>query len=846
MIFLSMASRHISLLHLARVAKRIVTLSLSVFLFVSCLKAQQGGNDQSGKLSGRIIDSLTSQAVEYSSIGLLLQETSKVVNGTTSDDKGVFMIANIPYGTYKINIDFIGYQPYSKGNITISAANPNVVLGDVRLKAKATLKTVTITTEGNLIENKIDKMVYNADKDLTSQGGVASDLLKKIPQVDVDVNGNVELQGNSNIRFLINGKPSTMFGNNIADVLQSIPSSQIQTIEVITSPGAKYDAEGTGGIINIILKKSDAQGINGNLSLSGGTRLENGSFNLNIRKGKFGAHAFASGNAQLLSATPNTMNRLSQDSIPGQSSRLIQNGNSNFMRNGFQSGFSFDWEITPKSDLTGSVNYNFANNSNVGTSNRQSLVMDGSGNTLSNVDDLIGTSSTFHQQSLDYSLNYVKKFSKEDQEFEVAYNSSLGNNYNYYQQQQTHMSNDELFSGSYGNNPGVQNETEIAANYVQPISKDFTLETGVKTVLDQISGNSDVYLLNSGTAIYNYNASQSSAFDYNRNIYAGYLSSTFKLFKYLDVKAGCRYEYTDTKATFSNVGNVNLNPYGTFVPSAIIAHTFGGNQTLKLGYVHRIERPDYRDLNPFLNASDPKNITTGNPTLRPEIADKIELTYSKAFEKGANFNVVLFARLNSDDIQPYTQYYSTFKVGDSIYSNVAVSERENIGHENNYGVNVFLSVPINSKISLRTNISGFQRYIYTGLPSGGDIQGFNYRINLNASWQVNKGLAVETFGNFNSPRINAQGTMPSFMTYNFALRQQLFNKKGSIALTATNPFNEYVNQTTTLNGSNFSLVSTKQMPYRSFGFNFTYKFGKLEFKKTKEAEDPNLTPPADN
>ena len=219
---------------------------------------------------------------------------------------------------------------------------PPLILAIFELATHVTsLKEVTVNGERSIIENKIDKLVYNADRDLTSQGGVATDILKKIPEVSVDVDGNVELLGSSSIRFLINGKPSTIFGNNISDVLQSIPASQIQSIEVITSPGAKYDAEGIGGIINIILRKSTAEGINGNLSLTLGSRLENGVFDLNAHQQHFSANAFFGGNAQLPSATINSLNRTSQDTLYKQTVQLIQSGTTNFSRGGLQSGAGF-------------------------------------------------------------------------------------------------------------------------------------------------------------------------------------------------------------------------------------------------------------------------------------------------------------------------------------------------------------------------------------------------------------------------------------------------------------------------------------------------------------------------
>ncbi len=834
--------QHLYFLVRVHLIKIVIYTLLSLFYIPS--KAQQNSNNANGKILGRIIDSTSGKPVEYATISLLIQENGKIVNGITTDDKGVFKLVGVEDGIYKMLIYFVGYKTGIKTNIIVSKANSTIVLGDIKLVNQQTfLKAITVTSEKSIIEYKIDKMIYNVDKDLTSQGGVATDALKKVPQVSVDVDGNVELQGNSNIRFLINGKPSSVFGNNLADVLQSIPASQIQSIEVITSPGAKYDAEGTGGIINIILKKSTAQGINGNVSLTGGTRLQNGSFNLSARKGTFGANVFLSGNGQINSTTINGMNRSSQDPIAMQSTQLNQNGTSNFTRTGYQTGCSFDWAITPKDNITAGFSYNNFGNNNIGLTTRHTILKDAAGNTLSDISNLVNATNKFNSEVYDWNLNYKKEFKKENQELDFLYSSSIGNNNSFYQQTQKYITPDSIFNGSNGQNLGVDKQTNISINYTHPLGKNIILETGAKTVLSQINSNSNVYLLNTETNNYNYSASQSSGLHYNRNIYAYYISGTFKLFNFLDVKAGCRYEYTETKTNFSNIGTVNIQPYGTFVPSGVISHTFKKRQTIKLSYTHRLQRPDYRDLNPFFNVSDPKNITTGNPNLNPEISDNFELGYNKSFEKGANISVAFFVRANTYDIQSYTRYYPTYTIGDSIYTNVAISTRENIGAENNFGMNIYASVPITKKINLRSNISGFQRYIINTLAPNSNISGFNYRINLNATYQITSALTVELFGNFNSPRINVQGKMPSFTTYNFAIRQQLFHKKGSIALTATNPFNKYVDQKTELTGPNFDLYNIRQLPYRSFGINFTYKFGKLEFKKQKEAEDVNLTNP---
>jgi hypothetical protein len=513
--------------------------------------------------------------VEYATITLLNLDDAKVVNGTTSDSNGQFKLTDVGEGTYKLTIYFIGYQTSVMNNVLVSKSNSTIALANIKLvNNPTTLKEVTVTSKKNIIENKIDKLVYNAEGDITSQTGVATDVLKKIPQVSVDVDGTVELQGNSSIRFLINGKPSTIYGNNISEVLQSIPASQIQSIEVITSPGAKYDAEGTAGIINIILKKSTAEGINGNMSVSLGSRLENGTINMSAHHKHFSANAFASGNAQLSSVTNNSVNRLSQDTALMQTSQLIQSGTSDYSRNGYEAGAGFDWDVTPRNNISGSFGYDYFGNSNEGVLNQQIITQDVSADTISNVYDVINNVNKFHEQSFYYDLSYKKTFEKEDQELEISTNSSYGNNYSSYQQTQADVSPDSTDQASYGNNPGIENETEIALDYTQPLGGDALLEAGGKTTFYRIKSTSDVYSLNAASDSYEYNTTLSSVLDYRSDIYAAYISSTFKLYRWLDVKAGFRDEFTTIDAWFSNAEDVNIKPYNTLVPSLILSRSF--------------------------------------------------------------------------------------------------------------------------------------------------------------------------------------------------------------------------------------------------------------------------------
>src|ERR1700761_9388224 len=333
-------------------------ICILIFLIVSSILVNAQGNSANGKISGKVIDAATQLPVEYATISILKAGTTSPFNGVVSDAKGNFTLSSVPNGEFTINIDFIGYKRSTTEHIIISNTTKSVVLNNILLApVQNQLKSVEVVGNTPVVENKIDKLVYNAANDLTSQSGVALDVLKKVPMVSVDIDGNVELQGDANIRFLINGKPSSIFGSSLADALQSIPASQIKSIEVITSPGAKYDANGTGGIINIILKDSKVQGINGTVNLSAGTRLENGSFNLNVRNGNFGVNAFFSGNDQLSSTTYTHNTRQTYNNTRDTVTSLIQDGGNAFTRNGYQSGLSFNWTPSKKDELTATIGY---------------------------------------------------------------------------------------------------------------------------------------------------------------------------------------------------------------------------------------------------------------------------------------------------------------------------------------------------------------------------------------------------------------------------------------------------------------------------------------------------------
>jgi ferric enterobactin receptor len=815
--------------------------SIRILFCLVLIAAGASAQGVKGRITGKVIDAVTKQPVDFATVSVFKQGSASPFDGISSDSTGRFVVKPIDTGNYKVTIDFLGYQKKTFDHVIVTSASPAISLGDILLSPTANqLKGVTITAKTPAVQNKIDMMVYNPQNDLTLQGGVALDVLKKVPMISVDIDGNVELEGNSDIRFLINGKPSSIFGASLADALQTIPASQIERIEVITNPGAKYDAEGTGGIINIVLKENKVQGINGSVNLSAGTRLENGSFNLAVRKGNFGVNAFFSGNEQLNSTTRTNNQRTSTSG--DTTSKLLEEGSSAFKRAGYQSGINFDWNISKHDELIATFNYNHFGNSSSGLLDERNLATTPAG-TASNVLSTVSSASKIQSNSPDVSLSYKKTFAKKDEELDFLVNSSFGSNSSNSSQQTIYTTPGFVNAGQQSVNPGTDRETDISLDYSDPFGKGFTLETGAKATIEDISNSLATDTLTFANGGYGFipNANQTYAFKYDRNIFAYYLSGSFQLFHdFLDGKAGLRYEYTTTTDNFQGADIPN---YGILAPSFVLQHKIDQAQSVKLSYSYRLQRPNYSALNPFYNISDPHNISVGNPDLHAELGHNFELTYNNAFNGGANLFISAFYRYNTNDIQSYTTYYTNYSADGGQYSDVSLTRQSNVGTVTNEGINFFVSIPITSKFNLRSNMM-FANKISTdpggdGIPAEPTVNGFAYRLNLNASYEFANNYAAEIFGNYRSSQRTVQGTNPAFGFYNIAIRKQFMHKNASIGLTAANPFNQYISQTSTTTGSNFTQVYNREVPFRSFGISLSYKFGKLEFKKEKPENQDN-------
>ena len=808
-------------------------LLLFALLFASTLGFAQS------QLTGTVKDSLASAPLEKAVITLKGSKTFAVL----TDAKGGFTIPRIPAGTYTLTIAYVGYTSFKKPALVIDGSNLD--LGTITLATKTViLDKAVVTASRPLLEKKIDRIVYNVDRDVTSQGGVATDVLAKIPQVTVDPAGNVELLGNASILFLINGKQSTIFGNSITDALQSIPASQIQSIEVMSSPGAKYDATGTGGVINIILKKSKTQGFSGSVNATAGTRHETGSVNLTYKKNNVTLAGYFSGSDQLHVNTRTTNLRNSTDTATGNNYYLSETGNSDFNRYGYRTGASADWDISSKDNLSASFAFNQFGNTTNGLFTQQNTETDPKGNLLLNQPNYRAANNSIRNNTADLGLDYTHKFHRDKEQLSISLQYSAGQDNTSYLQSQRYIASDSLFSGSASANPGRDKLTTIGVDYAFPVTKKLLLEVGGRTEIESLVSNANVYTFTPAAYAYLYDYNQSYNSTFRRNVYAGYVSATTSAFDWLDIIAGIREEYTVNKAFYSNSGHVAIPDYHNLAPSITLSHTFHGNQSLKFSYAYRLERPEYRDLNPFLNLSDPQNITTGNPNIKPEIGHDFQLGYNFNFNRDNSLDLMLVYTHNNPDIKSYTTFYPSFQVGDSLYTNVNVTQRANIASEDKWGGVIGGSFVPLAHFTIRPGVQLYQRITNNIYSIPQHITGFEYRWNINANYQFGHGLIVEGFGNYRSG-IKWQGRTASFLTYTFALRQQLWGGKGSFGLVAVNAFANYLTQHTVIEGVGFRSDNILDIPYRSFGLNFLYKFGGFKIK-AKEDENFLTKPPVDN
>ncbi|SEI40836.1 Outer membrane receptor for ferrienterochelin and colicins [Dyadobacter sp. SG02] len=805
-----------------------LTLIMAIAVNQSFAQAPVQGNS---KISGIVLDSAAAKGVEFASIALFNAADNKAIDGTTADETGKFAISKVAPGTYKLMISFIGYKDKAV-NVKVEK-DKDVELGSIQLASSVqNLQEVTITGEKSLVEEKVDRLVFNAEKDITSKGGDASDLLRKVPMLSVDLDGNVSLRGSSNIKVLINNKPSTIIAANVADALKQIPADMIKSVEVITSPSAKYDAEGSGGIINIVTKKNNLQGLTLNIDSGVGNRGSNLGLNGSYRKGKMGFTLGGFGRAFYNKAT----SVLDQTTYSGGSSFLTNQSSTAKDRGLFgQYSLGWDYDLGKNQALSAGLRYgtrNFIQKQDLTINQYENSILNNS--SLRKVDrkDLSGT--------VDFNIDYIRTF-KPQQEWSISTlysRTRLTNNFN------TDLLNESGAVGSKlkNENKNENSELTLQTDYQTPLGKNQLLEFGAKGIFRTV--NSDFKYLTAGESgdFVLSTTNPSGALNYKQNVAAGYFSYTLSTKNKYTFKLGTRYEYTGITADMGENKAIDIPAYGNLVPSINVSKALSGNTTLKAAYNRRIQRPGIQQLNPNVNLSNPQSISTGNPALSPELTDNFELALSTNIKK-TYINASVFARQTNNSITQVRMAVDTLQ-------GAIVTTYENIGKQRAYGANVFANVYLTPKWTLNGSIDILHSYLegqttaLDGTSVGMNNSGFNFGGRLMSQISLQNGWGLQAFGFYRGKEIQLQGTRTGFYLYSLGFKKDIANKKGSIGFGAENFLTKGVRFTSDLTSPQFVQTGATQLYNRNFKVTFSYSIGKMSFnapkKKTKSVNNTDV------
>ena len=775
-----------------------------------------------GRITGTVVDGATQQPVSYASVGLL-DASGKAVNGGVADAEGQFALGGVTVGTYTLEISFLGYTSAQRPDVAV-APGAAVALGKITLAPAAkALGEVLVVTQKPLIEERVDRTIYNAENDQTTRGGDATDVLKRVPLLSVDLDGNVSLRGNANLRVLINNKPSTITASSIADALKQIPADQIKTVEVITSPSAKYDAEGSGGIINIITKGNSLQGATLSFDASIGLRASNLSLNGSVRKGKLGLSLGGFGRAgyNIPGEFENTQTTYNQPGGAAQTTRQRADTRQQQAFGRYTLGLDYDFD--EHNSLAGSVAYGARRQMNhqdgllsltyagVPDFNVPPAPLNSSLRDVY-VKDLSGT--------LDASLNYTHTFAKPQHEVSLLTLFSRNDRTNTFTNS-IFGADGQVASRIQNNNPSYNEEYTVQLDYQNPIGKNQILELGAKDILRRVNsdyttlratGENGVFQLAPGLGL-------SNNFNYRQNVTAAYVAYTLGLPKGFTLKPGLRYEYTVISADFASTAPVAIPDYGVLVPSVNLARKLANGNTLKLAYNRRIQRPSLQFLNPNIQAANPLSISQGNPELAPEYTNNYELAYSTAIKR-VNLNLSTFVRNTTGAIQAVRTTR-----GDTIRTSFA-----NIGQEDAYGGSIFANAN-SAKFSLGGGLDMYYAVLKNNVPDPAfhaANEGFVVSGRIFGSYNFTPVWGVQAFTFIRARQVQLQGDQSAFGVYSLSLKRDFAEKRGSIGFGAENFFN--ASGITIVNTVTSPLIgqrSTTLLRNLSFKVNLSYRIGKL-------------------
>jgi len=761
------------------------------------------------------------EPVPYATAALVDPEDGTTVAGAVADGDGKFFIAGIDeIGTYNLLLSFIGFEARSVKGIEVTSLKGVINLGNIRMEDEGVaLDEVTVQGQRELIEERVDRTIYKAENDKTTAGGDATDVLRRVPMLSVDLDGNVSMRGSSNIQVLIDNRPSAIAASSIADALSQIPAEEIKAVEVITSPSARFDAEGTSGVINIVTKKNNLTGMSLNVRSGAGLRGSNLSLNGSARTKKLGFSVGGFGRAGY-----NILGRFENEQFitnpDNSTARILQSADTKSNRLFGRYNFGIDYDIDQYNFLTGSVNFGIRNSNNF---QEDFLTQNFSGEQLIS-QQLRETDVVDKSNTVDVSVNYTKTYEKKGKEFSILTLYSQNTRENSFTNLLFEDDFETINSRIRNDNPSRNQEFTGQLDFVNPMGNDgeAILEYGVKNILRRAFSDFAYFEAEGedGDFIENENPNLSNELTYDQNVTAGYASYTFKLLKNYTLKTGLRYEYTMINADFQNEMEADIPSYGTLVPSINASRRMSNGNLIKAAYNRRISRPSLRFINPNINASNPNQISQGNPLLDPELTDNYELSYSTFF-KGAILNFSSFYRNTTGSIQAVR----TIRNDDVIFTTY-----ENIGREQAIGTSFFTNITVGSKLSFN---GGFDLY-YAMLDNGisdpalaAQNEGFVVSGRMFGNYSLPKDWQVQLFTFARGRRVQLQGLSGGFAVYGLSINKQFKEKRGSIGFGAENFLSKEFVIRNELTTPTIMQNSTSALQNMNFKINFSYRIGKL-------------------
>ncbi|GIV38444.1 MAG: TonB-dependent receptor [Thermonema sp.] len=733
-------------------------LMMGLMLSASSLWAQ-------GKVSGRVVDS-EGKPLPYATIVGTIPQEAQAFTGATSDEEGYFTLAFPRNGKYQITIEFIGYQSYKK---TIEIAGKDIQLGTITLRQDAqALEEVEVVAEKEMMQTGIGTLTYEVSKDLVNAGGSATDVLRNIPSVQVDENGALSLRGSQNVTILINGKQSALTGTSRQAVLERIPASSIERIEVITNPSARYDADGGAGIINIILKRPKDRGLNGTAQLSiGNYDRYNAGVDLNYQTPKWNIYGSLNGSQDTRIGNI-TVRR--ENFLPGTTPFLNQDWDFYRIRRSGTATAGIEHFINDKHSLRLEGVYGLEDSYQNRTVYNASLDAD------RQLTDYFYRYSWEDENENNYgvSLNYDWRIKGSDHSLSAyaSYNQNWeteGSDFeeNYFLADGSSNGEDFFQRSSNNNNNGMW---VFQVDYKRPIQKNMKLEAGAKSIIREI--NRDFLLQDRLSNEWVTNTGFSNEFRYQEQVHAAYGLWAARMGKW-EMEAGLRVEQTYTESKLLNTGETFRLDYFNLFPSAAVVYNIDDAKKVKVTYSRRINRPSFRDLNPFRSFSNPLVQRSGNPFLRPELTHSAEIGYQQDWDK-FNITVNTFYKYTQDVIQGVLGQQK----GDTV-----VYFPQNIASSQNYGGELILNFQPSSK--LNWNISGsYYRLIIDGSNLDESVLNDAY------AWDVRTMLTLSLPGDwrlqgnlfYRSPSATAQGTRFAFFMNGIGVSKKVLQQNGTLSL----------------------------------------------------------------